>query len=53
MTLASGDPIFSLVVHQPTVQSFCPQIQGSQYGAYVGEVEDMMCVAYVSVAKGA
>ena len=46
--------MFPLVVHQPppqpiwpAVQSLwrvCPQIQGSQCGAYVGAVEEMMCV---------
>ena len=31
----------------------CPQIQGSQCGAYVGTVEEMMCVVCVSVTEGA
>ena len=31
----------------------CPQIQGQQCGAYVGAVEEMVCVMCVSVAKGA
>ena len=30
----------------------CPQIQGSQCGMYVGEVEEMMFVVYVSVTEG-
>ena len=55
MTLASGgSPMFPLVVHQPappsiwpavqSIRRVCPQIQGWQYGAYVGAVEEMMCV---------
>ena len=31
----------------------CPQIQGRQCGAYVGEVEEMMCVVCVDVTEGA
>ena len=31
----------------------CPQLQGWQCGAYVGAVEEMMSVVYVSVTKGA
>ena len=31
----------------------CPQIQGRQYGAYVGAVEEMMCVVCVNVTEGA
>ena len=31
----------------------CPQIQGRQCGAYVGAVEEMMCVVCVDVAEGA
>ena len=31
----------------------CPQIQGRQCGAYVGAVEDMMCVVCVDVTEGA
>ena len=64
MTLASGGiPMFPLVVHQPAspsiwpaVQSsggICPQIQGRQCGAYVGAVEEMMCVMCVDVTEGA
>ena len=58
MALASGgSPMFPLVVQQPAspciwpaVQSLrgvCPQIQGRQCGAYVGAVEQMMCVVCV------
>ena len=64
MALASGgSPMFPLVVHQPAspfiwpaVQSLggvCPQIQGRQCGAYVGAVEEMMCVVCVDVTEGA
>ena len=63
MTLASGgSPMFPLVVHQPAspsiwpaVQSLrrvCPQIQGRQCGAYVGAVEEMMCVVCVMLQRG-
>ena len=31
----------------------CPQIQGRQCGAYVGAVEEMMCVVCVDVTEGA
>ena len=31
----------------------CPQIQGCQCGAYVGEVEEIMCVVCASVTEGA
>ena len=31
----------------------CPQIQGCQCGAYVGAVEEMMCVVCVDVTEGA
>ena len=31
----------------------CPQIQGPQCGAYVGAVEEMMCVVCVDVTEGA
>ena len=31
----------------------CPQIQGRQFGAYVGAVEEMMCVVCVDVTEGA
>ena len=31
----------------------CPQIQGRQGGAYVGAVEEMMCVVCVDVTEGA
>ena len=30
----------------------CPQIQGRQCRAYVGAVEEMMCVVYVDVTEG-
>ena len=67
MTLASvrgrRAPIFQLVVHQPASMSIwpavlslrrgLPQIQGWQCGAYVGAVEEMMCVVCVSVTEGA
>ena len=57
MALASGgSPMLPLVVHQPAVQSLrrvCPQIQGRQCGAYVGAVEEMMCVVCVDVTEGA
>ena len=64
MTLANGgSPMFPLVVHQPAspsiwpaVQSLrwvCPQIQERQCGAYVGAVEEMMCVVCVDVSDGA
>ena len=56
-----GSPIFLLVDHQPASPSgqqyshsvgVCPQIEGWQYYAYVGAVEEMMCVVYISVTKG-
>ena len=64
MALASGgSPMFPLVVHQlalrPSGQQcshsggVCPQIQGRQCGAYVGAVEEMMCVVCVDVTEGA
>ena len=64
MALASrGSPMFPLVVHQPASPSsgqqcshsggVCPQIQGRQCGAYVGAVEEMMCVVCVDVTEGA
>ena len=31
----------------------CPQIQGRQCGAYVGAVEEMMCVVCVDITEGA
>ena len=31
----------------------CPQIQGRQCSAYVGAVEEMMCVVCVDVTEGA
>ena len=31
----------------------CPQIQGRQCGAYVGAVEEMVCVVCEGVAEGA
>ena len=31
----------------------CPQIQGRQCGAYVGAVEEMMCVVCVDATEGA
>ena len=63
MALASGgSPMFPLVVHQPASPSIWPavqslrrgpQIQGRQCGAYVGAVEEMMCVVCVDVTEGA
>ena len=64
MTLASGgSPMFSLVVTsqllRPSGQQcshsggVCPQIQGRQCGAYVGAVEEMMCIVCVDVTEGA
>ena len=62
MTLASeGSPKFPLVVHQPASPSICqavssgvcPQTQGLQCGAYVGAVEEMMCVVCMDVTEGA
>ena len=62
MTLSGGSPMFPLVVHQPAspfiwpaVHSggVCPQIQGRQCSAYVGAVEEMMCVVCVDVTEGA
>ena len=61
MTLANGwSPIFPLVVHHPASPSIWPAVQslrrdlstnpGVQYGAYVGAVEEMVCV--VNVTKG-
>ena len=63
MDLASGgSPIFSLVVHQPASLFIWPAVQsprrglstnpGVKIGAYVGEVEEMMCVVCVSVTEG-
>ena len=62
MTLASGgSPMFPLVSQllRPSGQQcshsggVCPQIQGRQCGAYVGAVEEMMCVVCVDVTEGA
>ena len=58
MALASGgSPMFPLVVHQPASPSIWPavqsQIQDQQCGAYVGAVEEMMCVVCVDVTEGA
>ena len=58
LTLASGaSPIFSLVVHQLTsLASSAVTSVGSVHksrGDNVGAVEDMICVVYVSVTKGA
>ena len=64
MNLASGgSPMFPLVVHQPASPSIWPAvqslrrglstIQGRQCGAYVGAVEEMMCVVCVDVTEGA
>ena len=65
MTLASGggSPMFPLVVHQPASPSIWPTVQslrrglstntGVTTGAYVGVVEEMMCVVCVDVTEGA
>ena len=65
MTLASGgSPMFTLVVPPAsfsvhlassavTSAGVCPQIQGRQCDAYVGAVEEMMCVVCVDVTEGA
>ena len=68
MTLASGGgggesnvpacgPPASFSVHLAssavTPTGLCPQIQGWQWGAYVGAVEEMMCVVCVDVTEGA
>ena len=61
MTLASGgSPMFPLVIQQPASPFIWPAVQslwwglstntGGQCGAYVGAVEEMMCV--VSVTEG-
>ena len=52
MTFASDPPAsFSVHLGSSTVTpaGICPQIQRLQCGVYVGEVEEMMCVEYVSV----
>ena len=63
MTLASGGGESDIPACSPQASfsgqqcshsgGVCPQIQGSQCGAYVGEVEEMMCVVCVCVTKGA
>ena len=62
MTLASGGesdvpacgPPASLSGQQCSHSGgVCPQIQGRQCGAYVGAVEEMMCVVCVDVTEGA
>ena len=60
MTLASGgSPMFPLVVHQPASPSIWPAVQSlwrglsTNPGAYVGAVEEMMCVVCVDVTEGA
>ena len=65
MTLASGgSPMFPLLVHQPASPSIWPAVQvtpagsvhksrGRQCGAYVGAVEELMCVVCVDVTEGA
>ena len=45
-------PIIPILVYQLAYPSICPQIQGSQCGAYAGAVEDMMCVVCVDVTEG-
>ena len=49
--------MFPLLVHQPTYLAIsssgaCPQIQRRQCGAYVGAVEEIVCVMCVGVAEG-
>ena len=55
--------MFPLAVHQPASPSFWPAVQslrrglstnprGQQCGAYVGAVEEMMCVVCVDVTEG-
>ena len=61
MTIASGgSPMFPLVVHEPASPSIWPAVQSLprgcpqiQWGAYVGAVEEMMCVVCVDVREGA
>ena len=64
MALASGgSPMFPLVVHQPASPSIWPAVQSLRRGlstnpgatmcAYVGAVEEMMCVVCVDVTEGA
>ena len=60
MTLASGgSPMLLLVVHQPASPSIWPAVQSlrrglsTNPGAYVGAVEEMMCVVCVDVTEGA
>ena len=62
-----GSLMFPLVVHQPASPSIWPAVQSLQRGlstkpkvtmwcvcgAYVGAVEEIMCVVYVSVTEGA
>ena len=64
MTLTSGggSPMFPLVVHQQASPSIWPAVQslrrglstnpGRQCGAYVGAVEEMMCVVCVDITEG-
>ena len=62
MTLASGggasDVPFCGQLLRPSGQQcshsggVCPQIQAQQCCAYVGAVEEMICVVYVSVTEG-
>ena len=64
MTLASGGSLmFPLLVHQPASPSIWPAVQsllqglstnpGVTCGAYVGAVEENMCVVCVDVTEGA
>ena len=68
LSTQSHDPYYlggvcPFVVNQPASPSIWPAVQslrrglptnpGVQCGAYVGAVEEMMCVVYVSVTKGA
>ena len=63
MTLASGGGVSDVPACGPPASfsgqqcshsgGVCPQIQGRQCGAYVGAVEEMMCVVCVDVTEGA
>ena len=61
MTLAGGgSTIFPLVVHQPaSLASSAVTLAGSVHksmgdicGVYMGALEEIICVVYVSVTKG-
>ena len=50
---ACGPPAVHLASSAVTPAGVCPQIQGRQCGAYVGAVEEMMCVVCMDVTEGA